>query len=116
MNINKKTISTNIAAIQIKNTMRGLIFALATLMPVALFSNSSLAAPPKLAESPLGKSSGAVKPNMMFIFDTSGSMEDKIEGVQDAVEHFVKSVAPGDEIFLVRFSDDAELVQDFTDD
>ncbi len=27
-----------------------------------------------------------------------------------------KSVASGDEIFLVRFSDDAELVQDFTDD
>ena len=51
-----------------------------------------------------------------IIFDTSGSMEDKIEGVQDAVEHFVKSVAPGDEIFLVRFSDDAEIVQDFTDD
>ncbi len=51
-----------------------------------------------------------------IIFDTSGSMEDKIEGVQDAVEHFVKSVAPGDEIFLVKFSDDAEIVQDFTDD
>ena len=51
-----------------------------------------------------------------IVFDTSGSMEDKIEGVRDAVEHFVKSVAPGDEIFLVRFSDDAQLVQDFTDD
>lgn len=51
-----------------------------------------------------------------IIFDTSGSMEDKIEGVQDAVEHFVKSVAPGDEIFLVQFSDDAEVVQNFTDD
>lgn len=51
-----------------------------------------------------------------IIFDTSGSMDDKIEGVQDAVEHFVKSVAPGDEIFLVQFSDDAELVQNFTDD
>lgn len=51
-----------------------------------------------------------------IIFDTSGSMEDKIEGVQDAVVHFTKSVAAGDEIFLVRFSDDAEIVQDFTDD
>ncbi|MFN7948740.1 MAG: VWA domain-containing protein [Blastocatellales bacterium] len=50
------------------------------------------------------------------LFDTSGSMVDKIEGVRDAVEHFVKSVAPGDEIFLIRFSNDAELVQDFTDD
>jgi len=51
-----------------------------------------------------------------ILFDTSGSMIDKIEGVQDAVRHFVKSVAPGDEIFLIRFSDDAELAQDFTDD
>jgi Ca-activated chloride channel homolog len=51
-----------------------------------------------------------------IVFDTSGSMEDKIEGVRDAVEHFVKSVAAGDEIFLIRFSDGADLVQDFTDD
>jgi len=51
-----------------------------------------------------------------IIFDTSGSMEDKIEGVRDAVEHFVKSVAPGDEIFVIKFSDDADIVQDFTDD
>ena len=51
-----------------------------------------------------------------IIFDTSGSMIDKIHGVQDAVEHFVKSVSPGDEIFLIRFSEDAEMVQDFTDD
>lgn len=51
-----------------------------------------------------------------IVFDVSGSMEDKIEGVQDAVEHFVKEVASGDEIFLVKFSDDADLVQDFTDD
>lgn len=51
-----------------------------------------------------------------IIFDTSGSMIDKIHGVQDAVEHFVKSVSSGDEIFLIRFSDDVELVQDFTDD
>ena len=51
-----------------------------------------------------------------IVFDTSGSMVDKIDGVRDAVEHFVGSVAPGDEIFLVRFSDGADLVQDFTDD
>lgn len=51
-----------------------------------------------------------------IVFDTSGSMEDKIEGVRDAVEHFVKSVTPGDEICLVKFSDDAELIQEFTDE
>jgi Ca-activated chloride channel homolog len=51
-----------------------------------------------------------------ILFDTSGSMADKMDDVRDAIEHFVKSVAPGDEIFLIRFSSDAELVQDFTDD
>ncbi len=59
---------------------------------------------------------GQVPISLGIIFDTSGSMEDKIEGVRDAVEHFVKAVAPGDEIFLTRFSDRVELVQDFTDD
>lgn len=51
-----------------------------------------------------------------IVFDTSGSMEDKIEGVQDAVEHFVKSIGADDEIFLVEFSDFADIVQDFTSD
>ena len=51
-----------------------------------------------------------------IVFDTSGSMVDKIHGVQDAVEHFVKTVSAGDEIFLIRFSEDAEMVQDFIDD
>lgn len=51
-----------------------------------------------------------------IVFDTSGSMEDKIEGVRDAVEHFVKNVSPNDEIFLIQFNDDAELAQDFTND
>ena len=51
-----------------------------------------------------------------IIFDTSGSMEDKIEGVRDAVEHFVKGVSPNDEIFLIRFSDNVDIVQDFTSD
>ena len=39
-----------------------------------------------------------------IVFDTRGSMIDKIEGVRDAIEHFVKSVATGDEIFLIRFA------------
>ena len=51
-----------------------------------------------------------------IIFDTSGSMIDKIDGVRDAVEHFIKAVSPGDEIFLIRFSNQADLAQDFTDD
>jgi len=50
-----------------------------------------------------------------IIFDTSGSMVDKLDGVQDAVKHFVETTKPSDEIFLIRFSSDVKLVCDFTD-
>lgn len=49
-------------------------------------------------------------------FDTSGSMIDKIEGVQDAVVHFIDTTNPNDDIFVLRFSSHVTLVQDFTDD
>jgi len=62
------------------------------------------------------ESGNRVPVSLGILFDTSGSMIDKIEGVRDAVEHFVKSVSPGDEIFLVRYSEYADMVQDFTDD
>lgn len=50
------------------------------------------------------------------VFDTSGSMIDKIDDVQDAVKHFINLVNPNDEIFLMRFSSDVELAVDFTSD
>ena len=74
MHIIKETIHTYIGASQLKNTMRKFTFALATLVLAVMFSNSTSAAPPVLAESPLGKSLGGIKPNMMFVFDTSLSM------------------------------------------
>lgn len=50
------------------------------------------------------------------IFDTSGSMVDKIDDVQDAVLHFAKTVNPQDEIFVLRFSSEVDFVLDFTSD
>ena len=50
-----------------------------------------------------------------LIFDTSGSMIDKLDGVQDAVKHFIETTKPADEIFIIRFSNDVEVVSDFTD-
>ena len=50
-----------------------------------------------------------------ILFDTSGSMIDKIDEVQDAVKHFINIVNPGDEVFLIRFSSGVSLVADFTD-
>ncbi len=51
-----------------------------------------------------------------ILFDTSGSMIDKLDGVQDAVKHFIDKTHPGDEIFLTRFGSHVKLVCDFTDD
>lgn len=51
-----------------------------------------------------------------IVFDTSGSMVDKIDDVGDAVLHFIETSNPGDEIFLMAFSDRVDLVQGFTDD
>ena len=51
-----------------------------------------------------------------LIFDTSGSMRDKIETSIAAVEQFFKTSLPGDEFLLVRFSDRPLLLTGFTDD
>jgi Ca-activated chloride channel family protein len=51
-----------------------------------------------------------------ILFDTSGSMVDKIDGVQDAVVHFAETTNPEDDIFLVRFSSSVSLVLDSTSD
>lgn len=51
-----------------------------------------------------------------IVFDTSGSMERKIEEVADAVAHFAATAERDDDMFLMRFSSRVELVEDFTDD
>lgn len=51
-----------------------------------------------------------------ILFDTSGSMVDKIDDVQDAVEHFVRTTNPEDDIFLIEFNRRTRLVEDFTGD
>lgn len=51
-----------------------------------------------------------------IVLDTSGSMVDKIDQVRDAVLHFIDTVNPDDDIFLMRFAGQALLIQDFTSD
>lgn len=51
-----------------------------------------------------------------ILFDTSGSMVDKMDEVQDAVNHFIETTNPEDDIFLLQFNTYTTLVQDFTDD
>lgn len=49
------------------------------------------------------------------ILDTSGSMGDKIESAREAVNQLCDVSNPQDEFFLITFSDEPHLTQDFTD-
>ena len=51
-----------------------------------------------------------------IILDTSGSMERKIRTAVDAVDHFIRRTHEDDEIFLMTFSSEPMLRQDFTND
>ena len=48
------------------------------------------------------------------IFDSSGSMSSKMERAKDAVLEFFKTANPQDEFFMITFSDEPEMVNDFT--
>ena len=51
-----------------------------------------------------------------ILLDTSGSMNDKLAEAEDGLRHFVNSIYPEDEVFLLAFNDTPWLVQDFTND
>jgi Ca-activated chloride channel homolog len=51
-----------------------------------------------------------------IVLDTTGSMADKIPAARDAAIAFLKTSNPSDEYFLLEFSDQPKLVQDFTTD
>jgi len=48
------------------------------------------------------------------IFDSSGSMSSKMDRAKDAVVEFFKTANPQDEFFMITFSDEPEVVSDFT--
>jgi Ca-activated chloride channel family protein len=48
------------------------------------------------------------------IFDSSGSMSNKMDRAKDAVMEFFKTANPQDEFFMITFSDEPEMVNDFT--
>jgi Ca-activated chloride channel homolog len=54
--------------------------------------------------------------SMGIIIDNSGSMRDKREAVNEAALDLVRASNPSDEAFIVNFSDEAFLDQDFTSD
>jgi len=50
------------------------------------------------------------------VFDTSGSMGDKLKKSRQAVKQFLKTANPEDEFFLVQFNDRPEMSVPFTPD
>jgi Ca-activated chloride channel family protein len=50
-----------------------------------------------------------------IVVDTSGSMSWKLPAAEAALQHFVGTLNPSDQFFLVAFSDRSFLLQDFTD-
>jgi Ca-activated chloride channel homolog len=51
-----------------------------------------------------------------LIFDTSGSMSEKLSTARDAAVTFLKPGSPEDEYFLVEFSDTPKVTEDLTTD
>jgi Ca-activated chloride channel homolog len=54
--------------------------------------------------------------SMGILLDLSGSMKAEKKEVNDAALAFIRASNPEDQIFLIGFSDEAELLQDFTSD
>jgi Ca-activated chloride channel family protein len=51
-----------------------------------------------------------------IVLDTSGSMRLKLDTAVDAIDRFVRSIHPDDDIFLMGFDSEPYLLQDFTSD
>ena len=55
--------------------------------------------------------------SVVLIWDTSGSMEGNTEDLERAVETYLDNLRPGEQLNLIRFGEDVEvLLPDFTDD
>jgi Ca-activated chloride channel homolog len=51
-----------------------------------------------------------------IVLDTSGSMRTKLDTAINAVDRFVRTIHPNDDIFFMAFNNEAYLLQDFTSD
>jgi len=51
-----------------------------------------------------------------IVLDTSGSMRTKLDTATNAVDRFVRTIHPDDDIFLMAFNNEVYLLQNFTND
>ena len=68
----------------------------------------------KVEQELVSVSSEDVALSVGIVFDTSGSMGDKLKKAGQAVTQFMKLANPEDEFFLVQFNDSPELTVPFT--
>lgn len=61
-------------------------------------------------------SSDDVPLSVGIVFDTSGSMGNKLQKARQALAQFLKTANPEDEFFLIQFNDRPELLVSFTTD
>jgi Ca-activated chloride channel homolog len=54
--------------------------------------------------------------NMGILLDLSGSMRGKIDQVNKAALAFIRASNPRDQVFLIGFNDEVDLLQDYTSD
>ncbi len=55
--------------------------------------------------------------DLLILIDRSGSMAgDKLDNVKKAADRLVRMIYPGDRVSVVKFSDDANIVDSFTED
>jgi Ca-activated chloride channel family protein len=51
-----------------------------------------------------------------IVLDTSGSMSTKLDTATDAIDRFIRTIHPDDDIFLMGFDTETYVLQDFTSD
>ncbi len=54
--------------------------------------------------------------SMGIVIDTSGSMRNKFDDVTKAASAFMRASNPDDEVFLVGFNEEVQLIEDYTND
>jgi Ca-activated chloride channel family protein len=70
----------------------------------------------KVAQTLIALKHQDVPVSMGVLIDSSGSMRDKRQAVNEAALDLVRASNPDDEAFIVNFSDRAQVAQDFTAD
>lgn len=69
------------------------------------------------AERPITKLENSSEPfNLVLLLDVSGSVESRIDFIRKAARDFLQVASPQDNISIISFRDDIQIISDFTPD